>query len=442
MPLVHELLGTAREALDVVVLGHHHDPADRRHDAEHPDHDPRVDGDRLEQVAEEAEAIEEADLGGLGLAGDKELRVLLALTERRELDQGGASRALGDLHFVDLAAEGALPLLPADEGGTVQGGHGHRQVGHGIAIHIERRAGAVGDQGKVLPGARGQRRRGYGALGAGRPGDLEKRSTVIQTDLQGGCAILAAIDDRFRSKRGRLDPGHPGVGCGLENGGLRIGRNADRLLPVELHAAANHRSLDGNPRCLRPDAFAGGVAGRSPMLVEVIDRDRVGVEGRLGKVGLLTLGRLLLLIARRVEVDVTRGPGLDIGNLHPDESLVHHRIEFLDLGGEHGLVVAVDEAEVASILLRGGEVEVSVMEPHDDRGGAGCIGERDAVVGSVDGELGTGAPCFVPPGAGLQGSGDHKKDDRERKKERLEIGMSTHAGDRIHGCAERVCETC
>ena len=143
MPLVHELLGTSRETLDVVVLGHHHDPADRRHDAEHTDHDPCIDGDRLEEVSEESEAIEEADLGSLGLAGDKELRVLLALAECRELDQGCASCTLGDLHFVDLTAEGALPLLPTDEGGTIEGGHGHWQVAHSIAIHIERRAGAV-----------------------------------------------------------------------------------------------------------------------------------------------------------------------------------------------------------------------------------------------------------------------------------------------------------
>jgi hypothetical protein len=80
------------------------------------------------------------------------------------------------------------------------------------------------------------------------------------------------------------------------------------------------------------------------------------------------------------------------------------------------------------------------MKPDNDRGGAGRIGKRDAVVGSVDGELRTGAPGFVPPGAGLKGSGDQKQDDRDRENERWEIGMWTHAGNWFHECAGRVCE--
>ena len=292
----------------------------------------------------------------------------------------------------------------------------------------------------MLPCAGGQRRTGCGALGTGGPRDLEEGSPVIQTDLQSGGAILTAVDDRFRSKHGRLDPRHPRERSGLKNSCVGVGRDADRLLAIELDAAADHRALDGNSRCLSPDPFAGGIAGRSPVLVEVIDGNGVGVVGRLGQVGLLALGRLLLLIARRVEVDLTRRPGLDVGNLHPDKSLVHHRVEFLDLGGEHGLVVAIDEAQVAAILLRRGEVEVPVMKPHDDRGCAGRIGKRDAVVGCVHGKLRTGAPRLVPPGAGVKGSGDQKQDEHEREKERLGIGMSTHAGNWFHGCAGRVCE--
>ena len=334
---------------------------------------------------------------------------MLTLTERRELDECGAAGRLGDLHLVQFAGEAALALSVApEESGAVEGRHGDGQIGHGVPIDIERCAGSVRNHGEVLPGSRRKRSHGSGALGAGGVGDLQEGDAVVEPNPERAAPVRAAVDHGPGCQGRGLDPGHPGVGGGLQYGTVRIGRNADLLFPIELDPAPDHRPLHGNSGRLGAIPLTRGVPGRRSVLVEMIDRRGVAVVGRLWKIGLLTLGGLFLLVPGGVEIDVAGGSGLDVGNLHPDESLVHHRVEFLDLRGEERLVIAVDKAQVASILLRRGEVKIPVMKPHHHRGGAGGIGKRHAVIGSVDGELGAGAPGFVPPGAGMEGGGQEQ----------------------------------
>ena len=147
------------------------------------------------------------------------------------------------------------------------------------------------------------------------------------------------------------------------------------------------------------------------MLVEMINHHRVAVVGGLGKIDLFSSLWLLFLTAARVEVDFT-GSGLEVGDLYPDEALVHHRIELLDLRGEHGLVVAVDEAQVAAILLGVGEVEIPVMQTHYDSRGPDRIRNGNSIIRGIDGDLLASAPGLVPPGAGLETASrqDHQGD--------------------------------
>ena len=412
MPLVQEFLGTLGEAGDVLVLGEHHDPADGRHDAEDADHDPGVDGDRFDQVAEEAEAIEEANLGGLGLAHDEELRVLLTLSERGDLDESGSAGSLGNFHFIELAGKAGLSVaIPADEGGTVQRWKSNRKVGNSDSIDVERGALAIGNEGEMPPGTGGKRSRARSALRPGRTRDLHEGNTVIQTNTKSIGSVLAAVDGDIRHHGGWLDEGHPGVRCCLQNRGIRIGWDADRLLSIQFDTSADHRSIDRDPGILGADATSRGITWGRSVLVEMINRHRVAVVGGLRQVGLLTLGRFLFLVTTRVEVDVAGCSRLQIGDLHPDESLVHDRVELLDLRGEQGLVIGVDEAKVAAVLLGIGEVEVTVMKADDHRGGSNRIGDSDTVVGGVDRDLFAGAPSLIPPCAGIETSGRH---DHER----------------------------
>ena len=171
---------------------------------------------------------------------------------------------------------------------------------------------------------------------------------------------------------------------------------------VQLDSASDHRSLDRYSGSFGANTHARGVSGRRSVLVEVVDGDRVPVVGGFGQVCLFTLLRLLLLVASRVEEDVTRCSRLDVGDLHPDKALVHHRVELLDLRGEQRLVVTVDKAQIGTILFGCSEVEVPVVQTDDNGGGSHLVGDRDTVVGRVDRELLARTPRIVPPRACLE----------------------------------------
>ncbi len=80
------------------------------------------------------------------------------------------------------------------------------------------------------------------------------------------------------------------------------------------------------------------------MLIEVIDRHRIAIVGGFGKVDFFPFGGLLFLIATRVEVDVARRARFQVRDLYPDEPLVHHGVELLDLRGKKCLVIRINEA--------------------------------------------------------------------------------------------------
>ena len=146
------------------------------------------------------------------------------------------------------------------------------------------------------------------------------------------------------------------------------------------------------------------------MLVEVVDCHRVAIVGGLGEVDFFAFGGLLFLIATRVKVDVAGRAGLEVGNLDPDEPLVHHGVELFDLGGEQGLVIGIDEAQVAAILLGVGEVEVPVMQADHYRRCSDGVGNGHTIIRGVDRDLLSGAPGFIPPGTGVKTAGrqDHQ----------------------------------
>ncbi len=102
----------------------HDVPADDGHDAEDPDDDPAVDGDGLEDDAEEAEgAAEPAGGRGFVRAGVEDPGGVGALLDGGELDEAGAAGGLGDVELVDLADEGGV----AGGGGGVVGADAGRR---------------------------------------------------------------------------------------------------------------------------------------------------------------------------------------------------------------------------------------------------------------------------------------------------------------------------
>ena len=58
-PFLQEEVVALLDRVHIEKFRDHHVPADHRHDPEDPDDDPAVDGDRLEDDAEEAEAAAE-----------------------------------------------------------------------------------------------------------------------------------------------------------------------------------------------------------------------------------------------------------------------------------------------------------------------------------------------------------------------------------------------
>ena len=148
------------------------------------------------------------------------------------------------------------------------------------------------------------------------------------------------------------------------------------------------------------------------MFVEVIDGHGITVIGGFWKIRLVTLCRFFLLVSCGVEVDIGRRTRLEIGDFHPDKTFVHHRVEFFDLGGEQGLVISGDKAEITPIFLGCGKVEIPVVESHQHRGRPDGISHGNSIIGCINGNFRACSPGIAPPGSGLKRAGkQHRQGD-------------------------------
>ncbi len=104
----------------------------------------------------------------------------------------------------------------------------------------------------------------------------------------------------------------------------------------------------------------------------------------VGRLGVAYRNRFLVAI---VEPDVGFGARSNIGDCDPDQAFRQQRVIALDMELQRRLVVARHEAQIAAIVLGGGEAEVTGMQPYQHRRRADRIGDVGSGRAGVDGDL-------------------------------------------------------
>ncbi len=89
--------------------------------------------------------------------------------------------------------------------------------------------------------------------------------------------------------------------------------------------------------------------------------------------------------------------GLDIRDFHPDERFAEQRIVFFDVIGEKRLVVSSNEAQIATIVLRPGELKIAIMQSNQHHRRSDRIRDAAVLRRGIQGNLLTDGPLAVPP---------------------------------------------
>src|SRR5579883_36574 len=153
----------------------------------------------------------------------------------------------------------------------------------------------------------------------------------------------------------------------------------------------------------------------------MVDEQRVRVVGALG------IGRGRRLEVAVIEPDLRPGSGLQVRNADPQERLAQQRIEFLDVEFERGLVVGIDEAQIATVFLGSIEAEVAEMQAHQNRRRTDRLVDAGARGSGVDGDLLAQGPLVVPPrrrGRGPQNDDGGEHEQRAGRKSAPERAQS------------------
>ncbi len=321
---------------------------------------------------------------------------------------GGRAWGVGDPGLVDEAGE------LASTGGhgvdaDVEARAGSRRVGAARlhrAVEVDRPAGRPLHEGRVVPGV-GQ-----------------DRSRAVDVELRGGAGLqqVVVLHEELGVGEGKdvVLRAEGGVAVDPRFVGVRGGSGGDRARDVvvgtvEVERApdpAGHLLCDGHPPGGRAVAGVGGAVpdlGRHApwVLAEVPHAPVVRAPDR-GRV--LPVGGIDVAVVHPDEVGVRRSIHLRDADPHVGGTRL---VPGLDLVGEDGGVVGVDEPDVLSGVLGAEVLDARAVQPDQDRE----VDEVLGLCGVVERDLDPDAPGVVPPREERRGrsDGQHRTDETRRK---------------------------
>src|SRR5262249_953641 len=117
-----------------------------------------------------------------------------------------------------------------------------------------------------------------------------------------------------------------------------------------------------------------------------------------------------------IQIELGRSVRLHERNVDPDERNPQQTIVGVDVELQRRLVIDVDKAKIASVLLGVGKAEVAVVQTDQYGNAAGVFGERTSGCTGIYRDLLAVGPIAVPPS--VRGAGDHQKHGEKQAQER------------------------